>query len=315
MSTSEIQLWAGGEIATVPTDDRIAFNAQALALREQALDAAAIIGQVTTPEQNRMAVAAQTAVDSLLRECEKTRKSVKGPIIEAGRKVEAVFDAFTAELKSEKHRLSGVVGDFLKLEEAKARAAAELQRIELQKIEDERLSALKRAQAEADKRALEEFEAAERIRVQKEAEEAKLQAALAHAKNHDRLDQLQHEANDRRAREQQEAKLRQERLMAEAEERRAKIESEAKAKALEAKESIPAREAARATGQAIKIDYKITVTDIYALQRAHPNLVDLTPRIADIKAAIKAGITIQGVHAEQITTSVTRSARGQLIEV
>lgn len=52
-----------------------------------------------------------------------------------------------------------------------------------------------------------------------------------------------------------------------------------------------------------KVDYEITVTDIHALYRAHPNCVKLEPRISEIKAVIAsgAGELLKGVTFKEVT--------------
>ena len=60
--------------------------------------------------------------------------------------------------------------------------------------------------------------------------------------------------------------------------------------------------ATRAVGQQVKSDWDITVINPYELAKFHPDLVNITPRLADIKAALNEGREIKGIKAVRETT-------------
>jgi hypothetical protein len=75
--------------------------------------------------------------------------------------------------------------------------------------------------------------------------------------------------------------------------------------------STPVTAPARATGQVVKSDWDIQVTDIWALVRAHPLCVKVEPRLNEIKNLLDAGLTVAGVTAKRIQKSSVRSKREQ----
>lgn len=65
----------------------------------------------------------------------------------------------------------------------------------------------------------------------------------------------------------------------------------------------------RVEGQHVSQDWEITVTDIWALARAHPGMVRIEPLMSEIKAALKAGAKISGITAKPITKATVRAQR------
>lgn len=112
------------------------FTPQALALKNAALESAALIGKVTNGTEQEQAVAAQTELAQLLKLAEEARKAAKEPVLTFGKRIDDSAKVFCDELKTEQWRLSRLCGDYQQLEQAKARAA--------QRAEDERLAALER---------------------------------------------------------------------------------------------------------------------------------------------------------------------------
>ncbi len=72
---------------------------------------------------------------------------------------------------------------------------------------------------------------------------------------------------------------------------------------------------ARAAGQVVREDWKITVTNEQLLASAHPMCVTITPKLAPIKAMLDAGVKVQGIHAEKETKSTVRFGAPRAIEV
>jgi len=74
--------------------------------------------------------------------------------------------------------------------------------------------------------------------------------------------------------------------------------------------------ATRVAGQSVRDDWEITVVNPYDLARYHPDCVSITPRLAEIKAHLNAGLTIRGIKAEKkLTASVRLAPERKAIEV
>lgn len=86
---------------------------------------------------------------------------------------------------------------------------------------------------------------------------------------------------------------------------------QAKLEAQKAKESaeVAAQSAPTPSGQKAREDWELTFTDLYALARAHPGCVRITPLEGEIKRCLDLGATLAGVTAKRITKSVV-TARG-----
>lgn len=72
-------------------------------------------------------------------------------------------------------------------------------------------------------------------------------------------------------------------------------------------ESIAVPKPARVEGQRVTEDWEVTVTDIWALARAHPMAVKIEPRMSEIKTILNAGQKVAGVTAKRITKSSVRT--------
>ncbi len=82
-------------------------------------------------------------------------------------------------------------------------------------------------------------------------------------------------------------------------------------------EAVPeVAEPVRAAGQRVIQDWDITVTDIWALARAHPGCVKIEPLIGQVKALLNSGMAkVAGVKAERIIKSDVRLTKKALIDV
>jgi hypothetical protein len=130
----------------------VSFTEAAVALKTQALENVALIAKVSNAEQQEIAVAGQRDLRTVIKLVEDARKACKAPIIAIGKKIDAVEDAFSAELKREEMRVAKLVGDFQQLEIAKQKAAEAARKVELDAIEAERQRKLSTASSmdEAD---------------------------------------------------------------------------------------------------------------------------------------------------------------------
>ena len=139
-------------------DARLAvdFTAEAAAIKDAALEKAALIGRVSSPVENAAAVEAQMECQRVLKLAEEARVACKQPVLEFGRRIDGKAKEFSAELSAELLRLSRLVGDFQALEMAKQRAA-EAQRVkELAEIERARQAELAAASSHKELEAVQE---------------------------------------------------------------------------------------------------------------------------------------------------------------
>lgn len=262
-----------------------AMTEAAIALKNHALEVAALIGKVNNATTQEAAVQAQREIAEILTQAEKARKAAKEPALAFGRHIDESARAFVQELKDEQLRLAKLVGDFQQLEQAKARAAEQARLAEERQIQEERrqaeLAALRVAEVERQKLAEAERElaikaAAAKSKLEQEALarhqiELEQQRALSEAKTHEELDRINEAANNAQA------------ALAER----------------------PKYEPARAAGQRVVDNWDVAVTDIHLLYRAHPSCVSLVPLIGEIKSLLKAGVTPKGVRATPIVKSTT----------
>ena len=65
----------------------------------------------------------------------------------------------------------------------------------------------------------------------------------------------------------------------------------------------------RAEGQVVREDWEITVTDIMALARAHPNCVQMEVRKNEVKTLLNAGVRPPGIEAKRVQKSDVRPGR------
>jgi len=320
--------------ALITRDDAalsIAFTETAVALKNEALQKAALIGQVSNADEQAAAVEAQQAIAQTLTQVEKARKACKEPVIEFGRAIDDAARAFVGDVKEEQLRLMRLVGDFQQLQQAKAAAAERARKLEEERIEREKQEAILKAAREAAERqrVLDEAVAAARRAEQDRQRAADAAAAAARqaemdAKNMERRKELEAK------RKELEAQAKRDRI--EAERRRIELE-EAQAKAVaqshaefdaiaekadqQSKDLPPITfTPARAEGQRVTNDWEIIVSDIHLLYRHHPNCVALEPRLTEIKNILKSGGKVQGVIAKPVVKAgVTPGRARPAIEV
>lgn len=120
------------------TKDTIVWVANAQQLKDQALELAAVIGRVTTAEEQQAAVDAQKAIALMLKHVERSRQKVKEPVLVLAKLIDDAAKAFTKDLADEDMRIGKMVSDFQALELAKVRAAQAAENERLLTIERER---------------------------------------------------------------------------------------------------------------------------------------------------------------------------------
>jgi hypothetical protein len=84
----------------------------AYAIRKDALDAARPVAKVTTPEEQEVAVAALRKLKEVRQGMEASRKAVKAPVLELGRKIDAIAHDFLTECDKQEGRLQGMINHY-----------------------------------------------------------------------------------------------------------------------------------------------------------------------------------------------------------
>lgn len=122
----------------------------ALQLKTRALEKSGIIGRVSSAQEQETAVEAQRAIKSLRKLAEDSRKSIKAPVLDFGRAIDAAAKEFDADLAEEDLRLARLIADFQTLEQARVRAAEAARLKELNSIEQERQKQTAEAKSHED---------------------------------------------------------------------------------------------------------------------------------------------------------------------
>lgn len=267
--------------APLPALPQFTVLPMAIQARDEALAKAAVVGKVTNPVEQDKAVDAQKALKQLSNAFERQRKAFKEPFIEAGRVIDRAVEAEKKELDEEYGRISNLVSEHQLAEQRRIRDEEEAQRRELERIEREK-------QAELDRIAKEQ---SDKERIAKEKAEAA--AALAAAAKGKAAKEAA-----RRAQDEAEAC----RLQAEQDAQKAAQASNAvqeRASELAYVESRPIQQS-RSSGQRMASDWEINVVNPYELAKYHPDCVNITARLSEIKARLNQGLEVKGVTAKKI---------------
>ena len=274
---------------------------------------------MTDADSKIIAVRAQVELKRLISQIEKARKEAKEPLLSAGRQLDNLCAAEALDLDKEFGRVSNVVNEFDLAERRRVQEEERIQREELARIEREkqaeieRLAKEQRDREEAARKAQEEID-----RKAREAREAAAKAVrdADSAKERKAAQKLLEEAAKREAdaatqRQQQEAALAAQR--AQTESQTAAIEEKAGDAAYCAAKPI---EITKVAGQRLSSNWVITVTQPFVLAKFHPDLVNISPRLGDIKAALNEGREIKGITAvREHVSGVRLPAERKAIEV
>jgi hypothetical protein len=84
----------------------------AFELKTRALELCKPIRVVTTPDEQTKAVAALREVKAVLNGMESTRKAVKRPVLDLGKRIDDLAHGFTQELEKQYGRLSGMINHY-----------------------------------------------------------------------------------------------------------------------------------------------------------------------------------------------------------
>lgn len=274
-----------------------------------ALEKSALIAKVNNRDSKIIAVRAQQELKGLINNIEKARKELKEPILEAGRKLDNLCAVETLELDKEFGRVSNAVKEFDDAERRRVLEEERLQREELAKIQAAKDAELKRI---ADEQTAREAEA-KRIQdeIDRKAREAAQEAArlageATNKKQREAAEKARIEA-EKQAQAAAAEKAKQDAILAEqakvAAQQTAAIEEQAGDAAYVAAKPI---EITSVKGQRLTSNWVITVDQPFVLAKYHPDLVDIKPRLADIKARLNEGMEVKGITAVRERTSSVR---------
>lgn len=117
---------------------RLAFTDVAIVRRNAALEASALIARVQDSGEQDRAVQAQIQLDTLRREVEAARKTVKAPVLDLSREIDRIASEWIQEVHEESARIGFLVADYQALQLKKQQAAERSARLEAERIERER---------------------------------------------------------------------------------------------------------------------------------------------------------------------------------
>jgi hypothetical protein len=262
---------------------QIAITPEAEQQKRTILEAARRVVAVTDQDTCDLAQSRLRSLGSVRTAVESSRKQVKAPVLELGKRIDGIAAEFVADVITEETRLSGLVAEYAREVQRKAREereAAERERLRIEREEHERKLAAMRAEQEAERQRM-------------EAERA------AHAAEMERLRAAR--AQDAEA--EAEARKREEAAAAAQLEAAAKAEAariaaeEAQAKAERERQEAEARAAAAVAApvpQGVSEEIDFEVTDILAFVAKFPQLCRIEPKRAEILAALKKSFAAKG---------------------
>jgi len=247
------------------------------------INAARAVVAVTDTDSCDIAQSRLRSLASVRTAVESSRKQVKAPVIDLGKRIDGIAADFVAEVIAEEARLSGLVTEYAREQQRIKREAELAAEQERQRIERERHEAEMAAQREAA-RIERERQAAERAA--HEAEIARLKAEAAQSEEGQRAAR---EAQERAVAAQREAEAR-----ADAARRQAEADAAA-AREQEEAARIAAAEAVAAPAPAgVKEEIDFEVEDILEFVAKFPQLCRIEPKRAEVLAALKKSFARNG---------------------
>ena len=244
----------------------VEFVAEAYPKRDKAVAAAAGIISIVDPVEQSAAVTALRLLKAISKEVEASRKSAKAPVLDLGKRVDAIAEQFVAPVVVEEQRLTKLLTDF---------------EVEQQRLRDEEA---RKAQADADRLAAAERKKADALRAQQSEAERELAAAREAAGDAETKEEL---ATARIA---VEAALR--RVL----DLGGRIDSANDAAVVAQAFPTPVPKAAAPAGLTAQQPWTFEILDLKAFAAACPDLVEITPKRSAILAMIRDG-TRQLPHA------------------
>lgn len=287
------------DLAYKATGAEITLTPEAIKQKENAIAALVQIIEITTPEQQAVAVNLIAIAAGLEKKMEATRKEVKAPVLVLGSTIDETAKTYVTPIAAAKDRVNTLLNDFNRKERGRKEQLEKAHRDEqsrLQKeIEDKRLADEAAAQAEEKRRQAE----IDRVNAESKAELERLQREQANEKpepDEDPALVAMREAATKAEYDQLE-KGRMDRVQAlqnlaeaeRAEKERLRIIAESKASVVTAPMVHPP--VAKPKGMSVKKVPKYEVTDIMAVLKAHPELCKVELRADETIKAIRAGLT------------------------
>ena len=253
---------------------------------------------VTDPDSCDIAQSRLRSLASVRTAVESSRKIVKAPVIDLGKRIDGIAADFVADVVAEEARLSGLVTEYAREQQRIKREAELAAEQERQRVERERHEAEMAAQREAA-RIERERQAAEKAA--HEAEIARLKAEAA-----------QSEEGQRAAREAQEKALaaqREAEARAEAARRQAEADAAAAREREEAARIAAAAAVAAPAPAGVREEIDFEVEDILAFVAKFPQLCRIEPKRADVLAALKKSFERNGKLPEVAGLRVFRNLK------
>ena len=262
------------------------------------LTAARAVVAVTDTDSCDIAQSRLRSLASVRTAVESSRKQVKAPVIDLGKKIDGIAADFVADVVAEEARLSGLVTEYAREQQRIKREAELVAEQERQRVERERHEAEMAAQREAA-RIERERQAAERA-----AHEAEIAQLKAEAAQSEEGQQAARVAQERALAAQREAEARAEsaRRQAEADAAAAREREEAARIAAAAAVAAPAPAGVRE-----EIDFE--VEDILAFVAKFPQLCRIEPKRAEVLAALKKSFERNGKLPEVAGLRVFRNLK------
>ncbi len=126
-------------------DRDCSMTLRANAIKESLLEASALIGRVSSEDEQAAAVEIQRSIATVEKEIETARKECKQPVLDFGRRIDAAAETYLADIKAEKLRIARLVGNYQTELLAKQRAEEARQKDVLNDFERRRQTALAEA--------------------------------------------------------------------------------------------------------------------------------------------------------------------------
>lgn len=257
------------------TAPSVALTQEAIRFKSVLIESSKLVTEVNDEFTAEVAGTVLVDLAGAIKDCEKSRKAVKAPVLKLGEEIDRQAKLFSLDLENQSERIRGLVGAYNARVEQEQRAAERKRQEELARIERERIEAERKAQEEAAR--------IERERLAAEAEaKRKADEAFASANSLEQAEAAAQAAED--AAKQAAAKAKRDAEAAEEARRAAALESERKAAALPVVPKV-----APIAGVSVAPVLKFEVLDIAELYKHNPQFVTLTHKTREINAAISAG--------------------------
>lgn len=153
----------------------IELNPAAFEARRVALAAAEQVQEIATVADLDAAAAALTRIKGLTKSVEDSRKEVKAPVLEVGKRIDQTAKEYLGPLEAEARRLAGMVGTYQEAEKRKA------ERIRQEEAEKQRIALAEMAAKQAQAMAAGDVQAADAARAEAADRIAESQLAVVNA--------------------------------------------------------------------------------------------------------------------------------------